>query len=153
MRKLELAGERFGMLTVLEETESQVYSYWKVKCDCGTVKTIRGACLTRKSSPARSCGCQRGRKTAHGHRRRSQTSPTYKAWRAALNDCEYQPWIKSFESFLKDVGERPSETHYLNRRDYAQPHDPRNTYWQERGSVSTYKRIDPWDFMGGAEAA
>lgn len=54
--KLDLKGQRFGRLTVLEEGKhTQSGIYWKCRCDCGTVKEVRGREL--KKGLIKSCGC------------------------------------------------------------------------------------------------
>lgn len=53
----DLAGQRFGRLTVLKFVGLQKrYAWWKCKCDCGeTVDSVRGSRLI--SGSTRSCGC------------------------------------------------------------------------------------------------
>ena len=49
-------GQRFGRLTVLQRVKiSSRNSLWECKCDCGTIKTITGHCLT--AGITKSCGC------------------------------------------------------------------------------------------------
>jgi hypothetical protein len=57
-KKLELLGQRFGKLTVMEESSSRRgKSMWKCSCTCGNEKMIRGFDLTRgKSTSCGSCG-------------------------------------------------------------------------------------------------
>jgi hypothetical protein len=38
-------------------------------------------------------------------------------------------WLKSFESFLKDMGKRPSPKHSIERRDVNGNYEPSNCYW------------------------
>lgn len=57
---LDLTGKRFGRLTVIG-VDKKVKSgkreryYWKCKCDCGNIKSVRTDCLT--SGNVNSCGC------------------------------------------------------------------------------------------------
>ena len=55
----DLRGQQFGYLTVLEMDKnrkgSQNQVYWICKCQCGTIKSIRGTDLT--SDKSHSCGC------------------------------------------------------------------------------------------------
>lgn len=59
----DLSGQKFGRLTVLSEYERRTIkpgdtrTYWKCKCDCGTVKFIPAIHL--QSGRTVSCGCQR----------------------------------------------------------------------------------------------
>ncbi len=56
--KIDLTGQRFGRLTVLEYRKA---NYWKCRCDCGTICEIRGYRMT--AGITKSCGClKRGRK-------------------------------------------------------------------------------------------
>lgn len=66
MRKVvDLTGQRFGRLTVLERAPNQMVNLksgrkmsvtaWRCKCDCGGEKVIVGSSL--KSGYTRSCGC------------------------------------------------------------------------------------------------
>jgi hypothetical protein len=61
MRRLELAGQRFGRLTVISlhpERAGDGKSLWLCRCDCGTERVICGAFL--RSGHSASCGCLRG---------------------------------------------------------------------------------------------
>ena len=76
-KPLDITGERFGRLTVLERYGSEksfsnpgvVYSTWICRCDCGNEKVVRGVNL--KSGMTRSCGCLR-REKAFGRYRRER---------------------------------------------------------------------------------
>ena len=59
-KKLDLTGQRFGRLLVIEEFEPNIIHkhsirYWKCKCDCGNEKIIRQDALRQGST--KSCGC------------------------------------------------------------------------------------------------
>ena len=53
----DITGKQFGLLTALEYdyTEGKGHTYWKCKCDCGTIKSIRKDSLMNGS--VISCGC------------------------------------------------------------------------------------------------
>jgi len=53
---IDLTSKVFGRLTVLERDRNRKGTYWKCRCECGNVKTIKASSLTRKH-PTRSCGC------------------------------------------------------------------------------------------------
>lgn len=55
--KSELAGKKFGRLTVLEETDKRVRRIvvWKCICDCGNICYLPTSYMT--SGNTRSCGC------------------------------------------------------------------------------------------------
>ena len=65
----DLTGQRFGKLYVVGFSHYITYpegpkpeqrtAMWNTKCDCGTTRAVRGAALTTKTKPIRSCGCSR----------------------------------------------------------------------------------------------
>lgn len=56
-RLIDLTGQKFGRLTVLERDYSKKdkRAYWVCRCDCGAIKTICGEKL--RSGNTKSCGC------------------------------------------------------------------------------------------------
>lgn len=54
---IDLTGQRFGKLLVIEKTEqrSDGSVMWKCQCDCGAIKIINGSSL--RQGLTRSCGC------------------------------------------------------------------------------------------------
>jgi hypothetical protein len=65
---IDLTGRRFGKLIVIRMVKSQKFAgrIWLCKCDCGTVKTVRGGDL--KTGYSKSCGCD-FRKYVNGHKK------------------------------------------------------------------------------------
>lgn len=62
-QRLQLAGQRFGKLLVLNETKSvDSQMEWLCRCDCGKEKWLVAAVL--KSGGTRSCGCWKSTKAA-----------------------------------------------------------------------------------------
>ena len=63
---VDLTGQRFGRLTVIERQEYKgSRSAWKCKCDCGNVTTVAGTHLT--SGATQSCGCIRDELVGENH--------------------------------------------------------------------------------------
>lgn len=56
-KPINLTGQKFGKLTVVEEAYRKKNVYWKCICDCGTEVIVRGADLRNGHSV--SCGCAR----------------------------------------------------------------------------------------------
>ena len=60
---IDLTGQKFGKLTVLEQAETRIrpngytVCYWKCVCECGTEKEVDGASL--RNGTTLSCGCWR----------------------------------------------------------------------------------------------
>lgn len=54
---IDLTGQRFGRLTVLEVSPKRARRelMWVCQCDCGNVVTVRGKCL--RKGETKSCGC------------------------------------------------------------------------------------------------
>lgn len=72
---IDLTGQRFGALTVLNRAEDYVFKsgrkerMWSCKCDCGNIVTVFGSNLKKKNTT--SCGCikkeyMKKEKTKHG---------------------------------------------------------------------------------------
>lgn len=59
--RLDLIGKRFGKLEVIDSdgSDKHGFSMWKVKCDCGIEKSVRG--INLKSGSTQSCGCSRSK--------------------------------------------------------------------------------------------
>ena len=56
--RIDLTGKRFGRLQIIsldEEESNNGILYWKCKCDCGKIISVRGGNL--KNGSTRSCGC------------------------------------------------------------------------------------------------
>lgn len=58
-KKIDLLGQKFGYLTVIEEdgSNSSGNAMWKCECDCGNKVSVRGIDLRRGHT--KSCGCYR----------------------------------------------------------------------------------------------
>ena len=121
MRFVDLSGQRFGRLTVLERTENkhyrcgQVQAQFLCKCDCGNEITVLGGNL--KTGHTQSCGCHRAQKTAERSLKHGMSlSSIYGVWNTMRQRClnpnnhkfsEYggrgitvcDEWKDSFEAF------------------------------------------------------
>jgi hypothetical protein len=157
--KLDLTGQKYGLLTVIRHSHYDKKSYWICQCDCGTQVTVAQANL--RSGNTQSCGCVRrqpqpkkeygtrdtGHKT-HGLSRDESGSrtPTYMSWSGMKTRC-YNPktptykqcggrgikvcdeWKESFEQFLADMGPRPPGTMLVRIRE-AEDFKPGNCRWE-----------------------
>ncbi|MBB6446493.1 AP2 domain-containing protein [Bacillus benzoevorans] len=159
-KRMNLAGEIFGRLTVLEfDSMKDTNSYWRCKCECGNVTVVAGNSLKRGVS--KSCGCLQKEKTSnanfkHGHT--AKNSPEYRSWRSMITRCEDESvnnyeryggrgikvckrWRNSFESFLSDMGKRPTLSYTLDRIDVNGNYEPSNCRWADLTQQAINKRL------------
>ena len=107
--KMDLTGQRFGMLTVVEKL-SDVHRpdrqvVWRCRCDCGAFKDAVTSRL--RSGNTKSCGCSRSRHRSDGPRApRSSRSPKDADWMCALTISVYHSDLPKLCRFLQHAGLR-----------------------------------------------
>jgi hypothetical protein len=156
---VDLTGSKFGKVTVTRlshikrygKPHPQTKAYWACLCDCGNEKTIRGEHLT--SGKINSCGCLHIGPIRHGM---SKTG-IYTVWasmksRALGTDSMSEDKKKSyldvsickrwllFENFYKDMGDRPSSKHEIDRIDPYGNYEPSNCRWVTHSENMLNKR-------------
>lgn len=147
---IDISGQRFGRLTVLEISRRERLSrgtlvFWKCGCDCGNTIEVRGQAL--RTGTTKSCGCLRNELTGDRSRTHGRSkTPTHNSWRAMRERCQNPKNVayknyggrgisvckrwEEFEGFLEDMGERPEGT-TLERRDVQKGYSPDNCVWLE----------------------
>lgn len=117
MIKLNLKGQRFGNLTVIEDVGNAGISKWLCKCDCGAETVVYGSNLT--SGQTKSCGCL---KKKHGDSRSKLYNIYCQMTRIGMCD----EW-KEYEVFKVWASENGySEGVRIIRKDVSQPYSPEN---------------------------
>lgn len=159
----DLTGQQFGALTVLEEAGRDKHGdvLWLTQCACG-----RPPKLVRRNGLRNGdyTGCGRGgcpyRNQTHGHTVMGTASLTYSSWNAMKDRClnpktngysNYggrtpnpvticPEWIDSFETFLADLGPRPSAKHSIGRLNNALGYFRENCAWELSAAQHRNKR-------------
>lgn len=144
-RYIDLNGKVFGRLTVMHFDKTVgSRAYWKARCECGTMKSIRGESL--RSGVIVSCGCfhKDNMRELFSTHRQSKT-PEYWTWIYMRNRCENPNHVsyknyggrgikvctrwRKFKNFIADMGRKPSTKHSLERINVDKGYAPSNCKW------------------------
>jgi hypothetical protein len=166
MRRLDLSGHKYGMLTVVTLTaptgHARKRAAWLCRCDCGVTTTVQEHRL--KTGNTKSCGCLRA---INGRRNRTHGlsgSRAYSVWCSIIARCENPresgypnyggrgivmcpEWRTSFAQFLEDMGP-PPPNRSIERLDNDGPYAPNNCVWADRvtqNNNSRRNRLVTWN--------
>lgn len=165
----KLNGQRFGRLVAGDAVRKG--SKWRIlcKCDCGNEKSIQYDNLKNGSSTSCGCRCKEVtilRSTKHGDCQRGKRAPEFTVWASMIARCtnpktKYfnryggrgitvcQKWRDSYESFLTDVGRRPSAKHSIDRINNNGNYEPGNVRWATSLEQNNNRRDNViWEFSG-----
>ncbi len=158
-RVRDLTGKRFGRLVGIARAGSDPHgsATWSFRCDCGAVVERTGSEVSRGKSL--SCGCLREDLRSTTNRTHGEWgSAEWHAWSSMRQRCGNErhqayaryggrgitvcPQWTSFESFLADMGRRPSRAHSLDRIDNDGGYEPGNVRWATRGTQNRNRRTN-----------
>ena len=160
--KIDLAGKRFGKLTVIgfAGVSKQRNREWFCRCDCGGYSRVNTRDLNNGNTT--SCGCNRSiamTKVASKHGLRY--SPEYRLWLSIKQRCfhpsqnnykdyggrgimiaeEWKDDPVAFCRYIREVlGPKPTPKHSIDRIDVNGHYEPGNLRWATRSEQQANKR-------------
>lgn len=146
-----IAGQKFGRLTAVDVSHRKAgKTYWNCACECGESTKVTISKL--RSGWTVSCGCylkerQREARLTHG----MSGSSELQSYSNMMTRC-YNPKCKSYsdyggrgikvcerwrgergrQNFLEDMGNKPSRSFSIERRNVNQDYEPDNCFWADR---------------------
>lgn len=161
--KINVIGQRFSKLIVLKETDRSNSGRLRVLClcDCGNKTVVDPRSL--RSRKTTSCGCAQREAVRISSSRRKQFDipvkkmPEYSSWLGMKKRCfnKKEPkyasyggrgitvcraWENDFSEFLKDMGNKPTQNHSLDRIDVNGNYNPKNCRWATAKEQALNKR-------------
>ena len=158
-RLIDLTGQRFGRLVVVERVENSAdgRARWLCRCDCGQSKTVLGEHL--KKGRTKSCGCAKSESSSKRFKKHGgRNSKLYRIWsnmkdRCNNPDCKVysdyggrgikvcKEWIDDFSAFQKwALANGYKEGLTIDRKDNDKGYSPDNCRWTDRKIQGNNKR-------------
>lgn len=159
--KKDVTGNKYGRLTVIKDSgkRKKTHILWECVCECGNI--ILKDSYSLRTGHTKSCGCYRKEYTAEKNRTHNKsTTPEYLIWQGIKKRCYYErdinfkyygargitmseEWETSFENFYRDMGDRPTNNHTIERLDSKSNYCKENCVWLEKQyqAQNTRKRL------------
>lgn len=163
----ELINTKYNCLTLIKEVDPHITSGGNIhrkclfKCDCGNFKEIQFSSV--KNNITKSCGHDRQKSSermkAINFKHGKYNTPEYNCYLSIRKRClnpnhksyDYyggrgisisESWKNSFETFLKDMGERPSNKHSIDRINNELGYSKENCKWSTKTEQSRNVRTN-----------
>lgn len=157
---IDLTGQQFGRLRVIGLSPERTrwrQAQWICECECGAQTLPTGGDL--RTGHTISCGCtHQGQNSTHGFGAVSKRTPEYYCWVNIHARCQNpngqdfknygargitvcERW-NDFETFLADMGLRPSPKHSIERIDNSKGYSADNCEWATRKLQNRNKRTN-----------
>lgn len=167
MEAQNLAGKKFGKLTVISKSHSDNGVYWNCKCECGKYACCKTGHLN--SGQTISCGCQqaesRNRFFKEKYKHGMVLHPLFTVWQDMNRRCtskdrsDYrnyggrgitvcERWKNNFAHFYEDMGECPKGM-TLERIDTNKGYFKENCKWATRAEQNRNSRFSKWWHIKG----
>lgn len=154
----DILGQKFGRLVTRKLLRKNGRPYWVCKCECGKDALVNHYKLL--IGHTQSCGClQVDSIKTHG----KTNTKEYRCWGAMLSRCTNPKnkyyynyggrgikieW-KCFEDFLRDMGEKPSDKHSIDRINVNGNYSKENCRWATKEEQDNNKRNNHFIFFAG----
>lgn len=146
MARHNLEGLKFNRLTVRKYLRNRgIHPIWECVCECGNITQVAATKL--KSGSTKSCGCLKTEVLqARGLESRRKYPREYEIWKTMRQRCSNPNNPKhanyglrgievcsewdTFDTFVKEMGEAPSEKHSIGRIDNDKGYFAENCRWE-----------------------